>query len=119
MHGTEMEIQGASQGKEAQKKTGMSLVGTELSISADMGWGLMSVVTGGVPVGPLFLTAAEFEKVKGKLRYDLCQETRMWNVGVSGTGGDFSKASRKCLRKPGQALSGLIRMISARFTVHY
>lgn len=51
MHGTEIEGQGASQGKEAQKKTGMSLVGMELSISADMGRGLVSVVAGGVPVG--------------------------------------------------------------------
>lgn len=51
MHGTEIEGQGASQGKEAQK-TGMSLVELmELSISADMGWGLVSVVAGGVPVG--------------------------------------------------------------------
>lgn len=51
MHGIELESQGASQGKEAQRKTGISLVGTECSISADVGWGLVSVVGGGVSAG--------------------------------------------------------------------
>lgn len=40
-----MESQGASQTRDVQRRTGVSLVGTE------MGWGLVSVVAGGVPAG--------------------------------------------------------------------